>query len=79
MLTVALTEAIQTALKNAPRNAYVAELHLQVLKYSDDLRTTTGKEFCEAIGIGPAYGTEFMKMLKISDRLKNAGMDVSKI
>lgn len=79
MFTEAIADAIKTALNNAPRNAYVAELHLQVLKYSDELRAVTGREFCEMVGIGPAYGTEFMKMLKISNRLKMAGLDVSKI
>ncbi len=44
-------EQIKSAIQNAPRNAYVAELHLQVLKYSDVLEGVTGKEFCEALGI----------------------------
>ena len=63
----------------APRNGYIAELHLQVIKYAAELKDLTGKEFCEAMEIGPAFGTEFSKMRKISERLKKAGLDVTKI
>ncbi|SMC69333.1 transcription factor [Primorskyibacter flagellatus] len=70
---------IKEAIDDAPRNAYVAELHLQVIKHSDSLQSVTGKEFCEALGIGPSFGTEFAKMKKIVPRLKAAGLDVTKI
>jgi hypothetical protein len=70
---------INEAIDAAPRNAYVAELHLQIIKHSDVLQNVTGKEFCEALGIGASFGTEFAKMKKIAPRLKNAGLDVSKI
>jgi hypothetical protein len=70
---------IKTAIENSPRNSYVAELHLQVLKYADALEGVTGREFCEALGIGASFGTEYAKMRKIADRLKQAGLDVSKI
>ena len=74
-----ITDQIKAALDTAPRNAYVAELHLQVIKHSDALQNVTGKEFCEALGIGPSFGTEFAKMKKIAPRLKQAGLDVGKI
>lgn len=70
---------IKEAIEEAPRNAYVAELHLQVIKHSEVLQNVTGKEFCEALGIGPSFGTEFAKMKKIAPRLKNAGLDVTRI
>ena len=70
---------IKAAIDKSPRNSYVAELHLQVLKYADFLRNVTGKEFCEALDIGGAFGTEFSKMKKISDRLRIAGLDPSRI
>ncbi|RAH96076.1 transcription factor [Acuticoccus sediminis] len=70
---------IKAAIDGAPRNSYVAELHLQVIKYADELRDTTGREFCEALNIGPSFGTEFAKMRKISGRLKDAGLDVDRI
>ena len=72
-------ERIKAAINAAPRNGYVAELHLQVIKYSDLLQNTTGKEFCEALGIGPSFGTEFTKMKKIAGRLRAANLDPSKI
>jgi hypothetical protein len=70
---------IKDALETAPRNAYVAELHLQIIKHHEDLGEITGKEFCEALGIGPSFGTEFAKMRKITPRLKLAGLDLGKI
>lgn len=70
---------IKRAIDDAPRNAYVAELHLQIIKYSDVLQDVTGKEFCEALEIGPSFGTEFAKMKKIAPRLKKAGLDVNSI
>ncbi|MCB1899413.1 MAG: hypothetical protein KDH16_08995 [Rhodocyclaceae bacterium] len=79
MFTKETAQAIKTAIDNAPRNAYVAELHLQVIKYAEELRNVSGQEFCEEIKIPTSYGTEFKKMLKIAPRLKSAGLDVSKI
>lgn len=70
---------IKDAIEDAPRNAYVAELHLQVIKHADVLQSVTGKEFCEALGIGASFGTEFAKMKKIAPRLKAAGLDANKL
>jgi len=70
---------IKAAIQGAPRNGYIAELHLQIIKYSDVLQNVTGKDFCEEVGIGPAFGTEFAKMRKIAPRLIKAGLDPDKI
>lgn len=70
---------IRAAINSAPRNDYVAELHLQVIKYGDILQDVSGKEFCQALGIGPSFGTEFLKMRKIGARLREAGLDPEKI
>jgi len=70
---------VKRAINEAPRNDYTAELHVQVIKYADQLRSTTGKEFCEGVGIAPSYGTEFVKMRKIAERLRAAGLDPAKI
>jgi hypothetical protein len=73
-MTTDVFEAIKTAIEAAPRNGYVAELHLQVLKYADELNDISGREFCEKLGLGPAWGTEYAKMRKISIRLRKAGL-----
>ena len=70
---------IRTAIDNAPRNCYIAELHLQVIKYAQLLQNVSGKEFCEHVKLSPAFGTEFAKMKKISSRLVSAGLNVEKI
>ena len=79
MLVNQTIEQIKAAINSAPRNGYVAELHLQVIKYSEVLQNVTGKEFCEALGIGPSFGTEFAKMKKIAGRLRAANLDPNKI
>lgn len=71
--------SIKKAIESSPRNGYVAELHLQVIKYADLLRSVSGKEFCEKLDLKPAWGTEFSKMKKISERLRRAGLDPAKI
>jgi hypothetical protein len=70
---------IRRAIETSPRNAYVAELHVQAIKYADELAGLTGKEFCEALGIGESFGTEFAKMRKIAPRLRAAGLDVDRL
>ena len=71
--------AIRQALESAPHNQYSAEMHLQMIKYADDLKNITAKEFCEEVGLKPSYGTEFSKMRNLTSRLKFAGLDVNKI
>ena len=70
---------IKSAIETSPRNGYVAELHLQVIKYAHLFEGYSGREFCEALGIGESFGTEFLKMRKIAGRLIEADLDVSKI
>lgn len=67
-------EDIKTAIDKAPRNAYVAELHLQVIKHAHLLQNMSGKEFCEKMDLKPSWGVEFAKMKKISGRLRDAGL-----
>ena len=78
-MTKNIFENMKQALNEAPRNQYTAELHLQMIKYADELKSITSKEFCEGLGIRPSFGTEFSKMRNLTERLKAAGLDVSKI
>jgi hypothetical protein len=57
-------KSIKAAIDGAPRNAYVAELHLQVIKHSDVLQEVTGNEFCAALGIGDSFGTKKRAAIK---------------
>ena len=79
MTAIQAMRNIKDAINKAPRNAYVAELHVQIIKYADVLRDTTGREFTEEVGIPSSFGTEFLKMRKISARLQNAGLNTAKI
>nr|WP_187524453.1 hypothetical protein [Escherichia coli] len=42
---------IRQELSSAPRNQYIVELHLQMIKYADELEHITAKAFCEGIGL----------------------------
>jgi hypothetical protein len=65
---------IKQALSDAPRNQYTAEMHLQMIKYADNLKSITAKEFCEGVGLKSSFGTEFSKMRNLTQRLKSAGL-----
>lgn len=71
--------SIQDALSAAPRNQYTAELHLQMIKYADELKNITAKEFCEGVGLKSSFGTEFSKMRNLTQRLRAAGLDTEKL
>lgn len=79
MATTQTFSGIKKAIEAAPRNGYVAEIHLQVLKHAHMLENVSGREFCAALDLKPAWGTEFAKMRKIAPRLRAAGLDPSKI
>ena len=79
MRTLEILNRIGREIERAPRNGYVAELHLQVIKYADELEGISGREFCEGVGLKPAWGTEFVKMRKIAPRLVEAGLDPAKL
>lgn len=70
---------IKQALSDAPRNQYTAELHLQMIKYADELKSITAKEFCEGVGLKSSFGTEFSKMRNLTQRLTVAGLDTAKL
>lgn len=50
-----------------------------MIKYADELKSITSKEFCEETKFSVGYGSEFSKMRNITERLKAAGLDVSKL
>ncbi|EJG1724887.1 transcription factor [Vibrio parahaemolyticus] len=72
-------DCIKLALKEAPRNQYTAELHLQMIKYADELKHITAKEFCDEVGLRQSFGTEFSKMRNLTKRLKAAGLDTNQL
>ena len=75
----AIFEQIKLALADAPRNQYTAELHLQMIKFADELKHITVKEFCVQMGLKQSLGTEFSKMRNLTTRLKAAGLDTQLI
>ena len=78
-MTKDIIDEIKQALASAPRNRYMAELHLQSIKYADELSNITAREFCEELGLRPSYATEFSKMRNLTSRLKAAGLETRKI
>ncbi len=70
---------IKQMLESAPRNQYTAELHLQMIKYADELKNITAKEFCQGVGLRQSFGTEFSKMRNLTQRLKAAGLKTEQL
>lgn len=70
---------IRQAIDAAPEGGRAAEIHLQSLKYAEELEHVTGKEFAHSVGIKKSYGTEFNKMKNIVNRPKAAGFNLPKI
>ena len=79
MTEIEIYERIRQVLVDAPRNQYTAELHLQMIKYADELKNITSQEFCEGVGLRSSFGTEFSKMRNLTQRLKAAGLNTAKI
>ena len=79
MYMIHIFKVIKTAIDNAPPKTYVAELHLQIIKHADALSALTAREFCKGVGIPASYAPEFSKMIKISPRLKAAGLTEERI
>jgi len=79
MKEATIFQNIRDALRSAPRNQATAEMHLQMIKYADDLKTITAREFCEEVGLKPSFGTEFSKMRNLTQRLKAAGLNTDLI
>lgn len=79
MTEIEIYERIRQVLVDAPRNQYTAELHLQMIKYADELKNITSKEFCEGVGLRSSFGTEFSKMRNLTQRLKAAGLNTANI
>lgn len=63
----------------APRNKRTQVIHLQMLKYADQLEHVTARDFCEGVGLPQSFSGEFSKMRNLIDKLKQAGLDVRKI
>ena len=60
-------------------NVPLRDRQQMMIKYADDLQDITAKEFCQEVELKPSYGTEFSKMRNLTNRLKQAGLDVTKI
>ena len=72
-------ECSKQVLADASRNQYIAELHLQMIKYVDELKNTTAKDFCEGVGSRCSFSTKFSKMRNLTLHLKAASLDTVKL
>jgi len=79
MNEIEIYDRIKKALAEAPRNQYTVEMHLQMIKYADQLKSITAREFCEGVGLSHSFGTEFSKMRNLTQRLKAAGLNTDRL
>lgn len=70
---------IANAIKAAPDKQRTAEMHLQMIKWADELSDLSGRAFCDSVGLGPFFAAEFSKMKNSAQRLKAAGLDAALI
>lgn len=50
-----------------------------MIKYADELKHITSKEFCVGVGLKKSLGTEFSKMRNLTTRLKAAGLNTDRV
>ncbi|MGK9175515.1 transcription factor [Yokenella regensburgei] len=72
-------DAIKKALSEAPPRTKLAEMHLQLIKYADQLKHLPREKICDGIGVNQSFRTVVAKMFKIVDRLKAAGLDTHRL
>ncbi|MGG7989822.1 transcription factor [Klebsiella aerogenes] len=75
----AIFDAMRQAINAAPQGNRSSEMHLQLLKYAQELKNVPRESICEEVGLSPSFKTEVGKMRNIIDRLVAAGLDVSRI
>jgi hypothetical protein len=51
--------------------------HYSVLLHANELRGIDPVEFCEEVGVPESYKTEFRKMIKLAEFMKQMGMKVT--
>ncbi|WP_459176930.1 HTH-like domain-containing protein [Ewingella americana] len=71
--------SIKEAISQAPEGDKTVELHIQIIKNAPNLQNISGREFVESIGYKKSFQTDFNIMRKISNRLVQSGVDVSKL
>lgn len=71
--------AIQKAIADAAPGAKTAEMNLQLIKYADTLKHLNCEVICEGIGINKSFRSEVLRIMKIAERLKAAGLDASRL
>ncbi len=70
-------EIAEQVRKAALDNAKIGMFHFQVLKNASRLADVDGVVFCRSIGVPDSYATEYRKMLKLADIIKQQGMTIS--
>lgn len=66
-------ESMKTALNLAPRNKYTSELHLQMIKYADELNDITAKEFCECMGLAKSFWYGIQQNAELNSTAEGCG------
>ncbi len=79
IMDIVIKESIQAVLSETPRKQYMAELHLQSIKYESQLQAITASEICEELALKPNDGIEFSKMRNLTTRLRAAGLNPDRI
>lgn len=59
--------------KAAQEGKKIAMFHYQILIHAEELKDVDPIEFCKEIGVLESYKTEFKKMLRLAELMKEIG------
>lgn len=74
-----LLNAITKKVHKATRGSKLSTLHILTIKHSDEFDGISAKQFCTITNLPKAYGIEFIRIGSISNKLKECGLDVTKL
>lgn len=71
-----MIEEIRLAILNAGQGNKIAVFHMQVLLNARALLNYDAVEFCRAVNVPDSYSTEFRKMIKLANVMRNSGVRI---
>lgn len=52
-------------------------MHWLMLRHSAELQNMRGDDFCHRVGLKPSFKTEFYKMIKLGQLMRQQGFEIS--
>ena len=62
----------------ASRKHKIAMFHFQVLKHASELKQVDPRQFCREIAVPESYQTEFRKMIRLDQLMRDEGVSLQR-